>query len=65
MSFHGGLIGVLLAIAVFARRRGRSVMDVFDFTAPCPRSASAAGRIGNFINASCGASRPTCPGDSS
>ena len=50
MSFHGGLIGVLLAIAVFARRRGRSVMDVFDFTAPLPAIGLGAGRIGNFIN---------------
>ncbi|MBS1199616.1 MAG: prolipoprotein diacylglyceryl transferase [Proteobacteria bacterium] len=50
MSFHGGLIGVLVAIAVFARRRGRNVMDVFDFTAPLPAIGLGAGRIGNFIN---------------
>lgn len=50
MSFHGGLIGVMLAIALFARRRGRRVADVFDFTAPLPAIGLCAGRIGNFIN---------------
>jgi phosphatidylglycerol:prolipoprotein diacylglycerol transferase len=50
MSFHGGLAGVLIAITVFARRRGRRVADVFDFTAPLPGLGLAAGRIGNFIN---------------
>jgi phosphatidylglycerol:prolipoprotein diacylglycerol transferase len=50
MSFHGGLIGVMLAIALFAHRRGRNVADVFDFTAPLPAIGLFAGRIGNFIN---------------
>ena len=50
MSFHGGLVGVMLAIAWFARRRGRNIADVFDFTAPLPAIGLFAGRIGNFIN---------------
>jgi phosphatidylglycerol:prolipoprotein diacylglycerol transferase len=50
MSFHGGLIGVMIAVAVFARRRGRRVADVFDFMAPLPALGLFAGRIGNFIN---------------
>jgi phosphatidylglycerol---prolipoprotein diacylglyceryl transferase len=50
MSFHGGLIGVMIAVAWFARRRGRNVADVFDFTAPLPAVGLCAGRIGNFIN---------------
>lgn len=50
MSFHGGLIGVMIAVALFAKRRGRQVADVFDFTAPLPAIGLCAGRIGNFIN---------------
>ena len=50
MSFHGGLAGVLIALTIFARKHGRLVADVFDFTAPIPAIGFAAGRIGNFIN---------------
>ena len=50
MSFHGGLLGVMLALVLFAVRRGRRVADVFDFTAPLPGLGLCAGRIGNFIN---------------
>ncbi len=50
MSFHGGLLGVAIAISVFALRRGRSVADVLDFAAPLPGVGLFAGRIGNFIN---------------
>ena len=50
MSFHGGLIGVLVALGLFAKRRGRHVGDVVDFTAPLPAIGFGAGRIGNFIN---------------
>ena len=50
MSFHGGLVGVMVAIALFARRRGRRIADVYDFMAPLPAVGLFAGRIGNFIN---------------
>jgi phosphatidylglycerol:prolipoprotein diacylglycerol transferase len=50
MSFHGGLLGVLVAFAVFAVRRKRKVADVFDFAAPLPGIGFLAVRIGNFIN---------------
>jgi phosphatidylglycerol:prolipoprotein diacylglycerol transferase len=50
MSFHGGLVGVMVAVGLFARRRGRRIADVFDFTAPLPAVGLFAGRIGNFIN---------------
>ena len=50
MSFHGGLIGVAGAMLLFARRRGRAVVDVCDFMAPLPAVGLGAGRLGNFIN---------------
>jgi phosphatidylglycerol---prolipoprotein diacylglyceryl transferase len=50
MSFHGGLLGVIVAMAAFARARGRSFLDVMDLVAPCVPTGLAAGRIGNFIN---------------
>jgi len=50
MSFHGGFVGVAIALAVFARRHGRAAVDVFDFTMPLPAIGFGAGRIGNFIN---------------
>ena len=50
MSFHGGLIGVLLAMVWFARSRQRPWLQVMDFIAPCVPTGLAAGRVGNFIN---------------
>jgi phosphatidylglycerol:prolipoprotein diacylglycerol transferase len=50
MSFHGGLLGVTAALTLFARRRGRHPVDVYDFTAPLPALGLFFGRIGNFIN---------------
>ncbi|MBK1718469.1 prolipoprotein diacylglyceryl transferase [Thiocystis violacea] len=50
MSFHGGLIGVLVAILLFARRYGRRFFQVADFLAPLVPTGLLAGRIGNFIN---------------
>jgi phosphatidylglycerol:prolipoprotein diacylglycerol transferase len=50
MSFHGGLLGVLAAMALFARKRGRTFLQVTDVIAPCVPTGLAAGRIGNFIN---------------
>jgi len=50
MSFHGGLAGVMVALAMFAVLRKRNIGDVFDFTAPLPCIGLFFGRIGNFIN---------------
>jgi phosphatidylglycerol:prolipoprotein diacylglycerol transferase len=50
MSFHGGLIGVLLAILVFARRHGMPFFRVGDFLAPLVPIGLMTGRVGNFIN---------------
>jgi phosphatidylglycerol:prolipoprotein diacylglycerol transferase len=51
MSFHGGFIGVLVAMALWARKRKRNLLDVYDFIAPLVPLGYAAGRMGNFINA--------------
>jgi phosphatidylglycerol:prolipoprotein diacylglycerol transferase len=51
MSFHGGFLGVLLAMWLFSRRRNKRWLDVTDFIAPLVPLGLAAGRLGNFINA--------------
>ncbi|EIJ41532.1 prolipoprotein diacylglyceryl transferase [Beggiatoa alba B18LD] len=50
MSFHGGLIGVLIAMAIFARKHNRTFFQMTDFIAPLVPPGLAAGRLGNFIN---------------
>ena len=50
MAFHGGLLGVIGALALYARSRGRSFLEVTDLIAPCVPTGLAAGRLGNFIN---------------
>lgn len=50
MSFHGGLLGVLLAMFWFAKRRQLSYFMVTDFIAPMVPLGLAFGRLGNFIN---------------
>jgi phosphatidylglycerol:prolipoprotein diacylglycerol transferase len=50
MSFHGGFLGVLVALWFFARSRRKRWLDVTDFVAPLVPLGLAAGRLGNFIN---------------
>lgn len=50
MSFHGGLLGVVVAEFLFARKSGKHVFDVADFTAVLVPFGLLTGRIGNFIN---------------
>ena len=50
MSFHGGLLGVIAAMILFARREKLSFLNVADFLAPLIPLGLAAGRLGNFIN---------------
>nr|WP_314264222.1 prolipoprotein diacylglyceryl transferase [uncultured Moellerella sp.] len=50
MSFHGGLVGVILAMVWFARRTRRRFLQVADFIAPLVPFGLGMGRIGNFIN---------------
>ncbi len=49
MSFHGGLIGVIVSMAWFARRIKRSFWQVSDFVAPLVPAGLGLGRLGNFI----------------
>ena len=51
MSFHGGFLGVILAMYLWGRKAGRNLFDVLDFIAPLVPLGYAAGRLGNFINA--------------
>jgi phosphatidylglycerol:prolipoprotein diacylglycerol transferase len=50
MSFHGGLLGVMAAMAWYAHSRKRHFLEVMDVIAPCVPIGLAMGRIGNFIN---------------
>ena len=50
MSFHGGFLGVLAAMAWYARKLNVSLWDVMDFVAPLAPVGLAMGRLGNFIN---------------
>ncbi|NSY32097.1 prolipoprotein diacylglyceryl transferase [Pseudoalteromonas sp. JC28] len=50
MSFHGGALGVITAIIVYALKNKRSILSVGDFVVPMVPVGLFAGRIGNFIN---------------
>jgi len=60
MSFHGGFLGVLLAMGWFAHSRKYAWLQVTDFIAPLCPLGLAAGRLGNFINGELWG-RPTDP----
>ena len=50
MSFHGGLLGVIFAMWLFARKDQSSFFRLTDFIAPVVPIGLGCGRIGNFIN---------------
>jgi phosphatidylglycerol:prolipoprotein diacylglycerol transferase len=50
MSFHGGFLGVLVAVWWVARKHRLRWLELTDFVAPLVPLALAAGRLGNFIN---------------
>lgn len=50
MSFHGGLLGVLISFWLFSRKTGKSYFSISDFIAPMVPIGLLTGRIGNFIN---------------
>ena len=50
MSFHGGMLGVIVSQWWFARSRSKPFWQLMDLVAPCVPLGLAAGRVGNFIN---------------
>jgi phosphatidylglycerol:prolipoprotein diacylglycerol transferase len=50
MSFHGGFLGVLVAMWWYGRRHGRPFLVLTDFVAPLVPLGLLSGRIGNFVN---------------
>lgn len=50
MSFHGGLIGVIVSVYFYSCKYKKTFMSVCDFIAPLCPPGLMAGRIGNFIN---------------
>src|SRR4029450_8563555 len=61
MSFHGGFLGCVLAVILFARHRGLSILSLGDITcAPRPVGISP-GRIANFVNGELGARTTDVP----
>lgn len=63
MSFHGGLIGVILVMLLFARKKKLPFFfAVSDFIAPLIPLGLGFGRLGNFINGELWAGPPTCLG---
>ncbi|SUD89720.1 prolipoprotein diacylglyceryl transferase [Psychrobacter phenylpyruvicus] len=50
MSFHGGFIGVALAMVYFAKKYKKPIFNVLDFIVPCVPTGLLFGRIGNYIN---------------
>jgi len=50
MAFHGGFLGVLAAMWIFARKHGKPWLSLTDFIAPLVPLGLATGRLGNFIN---------------
>ena len=51
MSFHGGFLGVLFALWIYARRHKRTWFELTDIAAPVVPIGLGLGRLGNFINA--------------
>jgi phosphatidylglycerol:prolipoprotein diacylglycerol transferase len=50
MSFHGGLVGVMIALWLYGRKIGKGMLQMTDFSAPLVPIGLGTGRIGNFIN---------------
>lgn len=51
MSFHGGFLGVIIAMLIYSHRKKLFFLDLMDMVALCSPVGLGLGRIGNFINA--------------
>ncbi len=61
MSFHGGFLGVLVAMEIYRRKIGCKFFELTDFIAPLVPIGLATGRLGNFINAELWGAPSTAP----
>ena len=50
LSFHGGLLGVLISVAILVRFWNKNFLDIMDVMAPCVPVGLGCVRIGNFLN---------------
>ncbi len=53
LSYYGGLAGGILALSLYARRKGVAMIDVLDFVAPLGAVGLAFTRFGCFLNGCC------------
>lgn len=49
-SFHGGLLGVIISLYIFAKLKNKHIFEITDLIAPAIPIGIACGRLGNFIN---------------
>jgi phosphatidylglycerol:prolipoprotein diacylglycerol transferase len=61
MSFHGGLVGVIIAMWIYGRSIGKGMLQITDFVAPLVPIGLGTGRIGNFINGELWGKETTVP----
>ncbi|XBC39613.1 MAG: prolipoprotein diacylglyceryl transferase [Buchnera aphidicola (Chaetogeoica yunlongensis)] len=62
MSFHGGLLGILVVLLYFSKKLNKKFLDLSDFVAPLVPFGLGLGRLGNFINGELwGRIAPNCP----
>ncbi len=61
MSFHGGLVGVMVALWWYGRKIGNGMWQMTDFVAPFVPIGLGTGRIGNFINGELWGKETTVP----
>ena len=63
MSFHGGMLGSIVACWIYGKQRNLPFFDLTDFAVPVVPIGLGLGRIGNFINGNYGGGSLSCPGE--